>query len=156
MRSILFGVVACAIMVGCATSPATQSYKANTQTAARHLEEAQTFETIWYRPKNRGFSLRAFTDTGTLTIGKDALEFTSKKKQLTVPYSSVLEVRWERVGLDTYNMWAVVEFDAEGSEGFAAFKDGEWLGWGGDSKEIYIKLKQALVRFLISSPPAGD
>ncbi len=115
----------------------------------------QIFENIWYRPKKRGFSLRAFTDKGMLTIGKDALEFTSKKKQLTVPYSSVLEVRWEEVGVDTFNLWAVVRFDAEGSEGLAAFKDGKALGWGGESKLIYVTLKQAFADFSSSTGRPG-
>lgn len=107
----------------------------------------QTFEKVWYRPKNKGASLKAYTHIGTLIIGKEALEFNCEKKQLTIPYSSILEVRWEKVGMDWVNSWAVIRFDAEGSKGFAAFKDGKSLGWGGESDDIYRKLKQAFSDF---------
>jgi hypothetical protein len=107
----------------------------------------QTFEKVWYRPKNRGVSLKAYTHIGTLIIGKDALEFSCGKKQLTIPYSSILEVRWEKVGTDWINSWAVIRFDAQGSGGVAAFKDGKSLGWGGESDDIYRKLKQAFSDF---------
>jgi len=110
----------------------------------------QTFEEIWYRPEKKGFSFKAFTHIGKLNIGKDILEFSCKEKQLIIPYSSISEVRWEKVGSDWVNSWAVVRFDVEGSKGFAAFKDGKSLGWGGESDDIYRKLKQAFADYMES------
>ena len=100
-----------------------------------------------------GPALKAYSDVGTLSIGRDAVEFSSGNKQLRIPYSSIVdEVRWEGVGSDVANSWAVVRFRVAGSDELAAFKDGNWLGWGGESRRIYLTLKRAHVAF--SGPEA--
>jgi len=110
----------------------------------------ETFEEVWYRPGKKGFSLKAYSHSGTLTIGRDALEFSCKEKQLTVPYSSILEVRWGKVGMDWVNSWSVVRLGVEGSEGIAAFKDGKALGWGSENDDIYRTLKKAFADYTAS------
>jgi hypothetical protein len=100
------------------------------------IEIPQTFETVWYRPRKKEF-LKAYSHSGTLTIGKDAFEFTCEGKQLTVPYTSIVAVRWGTLKGDSFNEWAIVMFSGETTTEIAAFKDGKMLGHGPDSKTIY-------------------
>jgi hypothetical protein len=100
------------------------------------IEIPQTFETVWYRPRKKDF-LKAYSHSGTLTIGKDAFEFTCEGKQLTVPYTSIVAVRWGTLKGDSFNEWAIVMFSGETTTEIAAFKDGKMLGHGPDSKTIY-------------------
>ena len=100
------------------------------------IEIPRTFDTVWYRPRKKDF-LKAYSHSGTLTIGKDAFEFTCEGKELTVPYASVMAVRWGTLKGDSFNEWAIVLFSGEGESKLAAFKDGKSLGHGPDSKTIY-------------------
>jgi len=107
------------------------------------IEIPQTFETVWYRPGKKDFSLKAYSHSGTLTIGKDVFEFTCEEKELTVPYASIVAVQWGTLGGDSFNEWAIVTFSGETAAEVVAFKDGKSLGHGPDSKKIYRTLKKA-------------
>jgi hypothetical protein len=80
----------------------------------------KTFTKIRYRPKEKK-SLLAWTHTGGLTIGKQAIEYSAKGKELRILYSSVTDVKYGKLGWDTYNEWVIVTFQVEGSEKIAAF-----------------------------------
>ena len=57
-----------------------------------------------------------------LAVGKSGLEFRSKAKQLTVPYSSVLNVRRATIGADVLGeKWAIMKFRVGDSEKAATF-----------------------------------
>jgi hypothetical protein len=96
----------------------------------------RTFDEVWYRTK----ALFSAYKKGVLAVGKDGLEFRGKKKQLAVPYSSVVDVRRATVGADFMGEeWAIVKFRVGGSEEIAAFMD----PYFNDSQEIYKTLLKA-------------
>ena len=80
----------------------------------------QTFVKTPYRPEKKK-TLLAWTHTGVLTIGKEAIDYRAKGKELHIPYSTVLAVRLGKLGMDFHNKWAIVKFQVEGSEKVAAF-----------------------------------
>jgi hypothetical protein len=105
-----------------------------------------TFETVWYRPGKRGFSLRAYDATGTLTVGTELIEFKSDKKSLAIPVKDIQSVSYDKVtGASNFadtNRWGIVKFGAAGE--VAAFRDGHGLGLGGDSEKIYLTIRSAM------------
>jgi hypothetical protein len=115
-----------------------------------HLETTQNFEQVWYRPGKRGFSLVAFSHTGSLIVGENAVEFSCKEKKLTVPYSAIVDVQWGKLGMDFANEWAIVKFGVGESEEVAAFKDGKQLGHGQYSKKIYKAIEKAFFDYKAS------
>ena len=92
----------------------------------------------------------AYSHSGTLLIGKDAVEFSCKEKQLTVPYSSIVDIQWGTLGMDFVNEWAIVKFSVEGSEEVAAFKDGKQLGHGQFSRKIFKSIEKAFFDYKAS------
>jgi len=115
-----------------------------------HLEKLQTFEKVWYRPGKKGFSLKAYSHRGMLTVGEEAFEFSCKEKQLTVPHSSIVNVQWGKLGMDFVNEWAIVTFSVGGTDEVAAFKDGKQLGHGRYSRKIYKSIEKAFLNYKAS------
>lgn len=114
-----------------------------------------TFETVWYRPGKRGFSFKAYEASGTLTVGKEIIEFKSNKKTLTIPVKDIQSVSYDKVtsaaNFADPNLWGIVRFSTFGSLETAAFRDGHGLGNGGDSERIYLTLRSAA-----QAPPASS
>jgi hypothetical protein len=88
--------------------------------------------------------LLAYSHTGALTVGKEAIEFRAKGKELHIPYSSVLDVRWGKFGMDWHNKWAIVKFQAEGSEKVAGFAERT------RTREMYRTLMKAYTEYAAS------
>lgn len=88
-----------------------------------------SFEPTWFRRLQRGFSLRAYEDSGQLTVNADALVFTAEGKTLRIPVSQVTSVRFDGMPRDLANDWVVVRFinDEQKPDG-VGFKDGTGLG----------------------------
>jgi hypothetical protein len=103
-----------------------------------------TFEPTWYRRLDKGFGMRAYENSGDLTVSSDALLFTDGKKTVRIPYDQVLSVRWEPLPNDIANHWVVVRFKNEaGKEDGVAFRDGGRIGLRGDTGPIYQALRRA-------------
>lgn len=99
------------------------------------------FEPTWYRRIDKGFSMRAYENSGELTVEADALVFVDGKKTVRVPFSQVTAVRWEPLGADIANHWASVRFtNDEGKEDGIAFRDGGMLGRRQHTGQIYVAL----------------
>jgi len=106
-----------------------------------------TFETVWYRPGKRGFSFKAYEASGTLTVGKELIEFKSTKKTLAIPVKDIQSVSYDKVtsaaNFADPNLWGIVRFGATGEVG--AFRDGHFLGSGaGDSEKIYLTIRSVV------------
>jgi hypothetical protein len=106
-----------------------------------------TFETVWYRPGKRGFSFKAYEASGTLTLGKELIEFKSTKKTLAIPVKDIQSVSYDKVtsaaNFADPNLWGIVRFGATGEVG--AFRDGHFLGSGaGDSEKIYLTIRSVV------------
>ena len=103
-----------------------------------------TFKPTWYRRVDKGFGLRAYENSGDLTVGPDQLLFVDGKKSVRIPHGQVLSVRWEPLPNDIANHWVVVRFKNEdGKEEGVAFRDGGRVGLRGETGPIYQALRQA-------------
>jgi hypothetical protein len=102
-----------------------------------------TFKPTWYRRVDKGFGMRAYENSGDLTVSTDQLLFTDGKKTLQIPHSQILSVRWEPLPNDIANHWVVVRFkNDEGKEDGVAFRDGGRMGLRGETGPIYQALRQ--------------
>jgi hypothetical protein len=104
----------------------------------------QTFEKVWYRSE-KGIRPQKRKDIGVLTIGKDGVEFHSKGRQLTIPFSSILDVQWGEITKLGVDEWVIVRFRVGGSEEFAAFG-----GHRRRSREIYRTLEETYDHYVRS------
>ena len=102
-----------------------------------------TFKPTWYRRLDRGFSMRAYENSGDLTVAADELVFVDGKKTVRIPYARIVSVRWEPMPADIANHWVVVRFtnDEDKSDG-VGFRDGGRLGLRGNTGPIYVALRR--------------
>lgn len=115
--------------------------------------ESWTFEKVWYRGEKRPSLLKAYKCGGTLTVKQDRLEYRSKKLELDIPASDIRSVTQRSMKGDSYNDWAVVEYEDDGTTRLIGFKDGKKLGQGRDT----VAIRDALQRLVAaSSAEAGE
>jgi hypothetical protein len=97
---------------------------------ARRMQMAvQTFANIWYLPHEnrwRDMNLLAFSDIGTLIVGKNSLEFKGKRENVHI--TNIRQISYGKQGRDFVNNWVKIEYDNDKT---AFFADGSLLGWGG-------------------------
>jgi len=111
---------------------------------ARETALPATFKPTWYRRVDKGFGMRAYENSGDLTVTTDQVLFTDGKKTVRIPHSQILSVRWEPLPNDIANHWVVVRFTNEdGKEDGVAFRDGGRIGLRGDTGPIYQALRHA-------------
>jgi hypothetical protein len=104
-----------------------------------------TFKSTWYRRVDRGFSMRAYENSGDLTVSADELAFVDGKKTVRIPHARILSVRWEPLPNDIANHWVVVRFtNDEGKPDGVAFRDGGRLGLRGETGIIYQAVRRAV------------
>jgi hypothetical protein len=103
-----------------------------------------TFKPTWYRRVDKGFGMRAYENSGDLTVTTDQLLFSDGKKTVRIPHSQILSVRWEPLPNDIANHWVVVRFkNEEGKDDGVAFRDGGRIGLRGETGPIYQALRHA-------------
>jgi hypothetical protein len=103
-----------------------------------------TFKPTWYRRVEKGFGMRAYENSGDLTVTTDELLFVDGKKTVRIPHSQIMSVRWEPLPNDIANHWVVVRFkNEEGQEAGVAFRDGGRIGLRGETGPIYQALRRA-------------
>ena len=103
-----------------------------------------TFKPTWYRRVDKGFGLRAYENSGDLTVSSDQLLFVDGKKTVRIPHSQIVSVRWEPLPNDIANHWVVVRFkNEEGKDDGVAFRDGGRMGLRGETGPIYQALRHA-------------
>ena len=99
---------------------------------------------MWYRPGDKGFSLKAYSASGKLVITETRLVFGEKNETFEIDAREIKSITWGKMPGDTYNEWAIIQYGEP--EKVAGFKDGSRLGWGTDTKLIYSTLKSAFER----------
>ena len=103
-----------------------------------------TFKPTWYRRLDRGFSMRAYENSGDLTVSADELLFVDGKKTVRIPYARIASVRWEPMPNDIANHWVVVRFaDDKNNADAVGFRDGGRIGLRGATGPIYQALRRA-------------
>ena len=111
---------------------------------AADLPLPSTHKPTWYRKINKGFSMRAYENSGDLTIEADALVFVDGPKTVRIPFSKIISVRWEPMANDIANHWTAVRFtNDEGKPDGVAFRDGGMLGRSQGTGMIYVTLHRA-------------
>jgi hypothetical protein len=103
-----------------------------------------TFKPTWYRRVDKGFGMRAYENSGDLTVSADELLFVDGDKTVRIPYAKIHSVRWEPLPNDIANHWIVVRFTTdEGRPDGVAFRDGARMGTRGRSGPIYQAVRNA-------------
>jgi hypothetical protein len=103
-----------------------------------------TFKPTWYRRVDKGFGMRAYENSGNLTVSADELLFVDGDKRVRIPYAKIHSVRWEPLPNDIANHWIVVRFtNDEGKPDGVAFRDGARMGTRGRSGPIYQAVRNA-------------
>jgi hypothetical protein len=103
-----------------------------------------TFKSTWYRRVDKGFGMRAYENSGDLTVSADELLFVDGDKTVRIPSAKIHSVRWEPLPNDIANHWIVVRFtNDEGKPDGVAFRDGARLGTRGRSGPIYQAVRNA-------------
>lgn len=111
---------------------------------AEELPLPSTFKPTWYRRIDKGFSMRAYENSGDLTVEAETLTFVDGKKTVRIPFSQISSVRWEPMPNDIANHWVAVRFtDDEGKADGVAFRDGGRLGHRQGTGMIYATLHRA-------------
>jgi hypothetical protein len=86
--------------------------------------------------------MKAYENSGDLTVSADELAFVDGKKTVRIPRARILSVRWEPLPNDIANHWIVVKFtNDEGKPDGVAFRDGARMGTRGRSGPIYQAVK---------------
>jgi hypothetical protein len=102
------------------------------------------FKPTWYRRIEKGFSLRAYENSGDLTVTADELLFVDGKKTVRIPYARIQSLRWEPMPGDIANHWVVVRFtNDEGKADGVAFRDGGRMGLRQGTGMIYQTARRA-------------
>lgn len=95
----------------------------------------QIFSKVWYRSdEKRPWNLLAFQDAGTLTIGKDHVEFKGRKQ--TIHIADIQRISYGRQGADWVHNWVTIEY---GDAKRAFLADGRLMGYSslfGGTKKI--------------------
>ena len=103
-----------------------------------------TFKPTWYRRVDKGFGMKAYENSGDLTVSADELVFVDGKKTVRIPQARILSVRWEPLPNDIANHWVVVRFtNEEGKADGVAFRDGGRMGTRGSTGPIYQAVRRA-------------
>lgn len=103
-----------------------------------------TFKSTWYRRIDKGFGMRAYENSGDLTVSADELTFVDGDKTVRIPYAKIQSVRWEPLQGDIANHWIAVRFtNDEGKPDGVAFRDGARMGTRGRSGPIYLAVRNA-------------
>jgi hypothetical protein len=103
-----------------------------------------TFKPTWYRRVDRGFAMRAYENSGDLTIATEELLFVDGRKTVRIPYARLQSVRWEPMPNDIANHWVIVRFtNDEGKADGVGFRDGGRLGNRQGTGKIYQAVRRA-------------
>lgn len=90
-----------------------------------------TFHDVWFRPTiDRPFFL-VMTDTGTVVVSKNSVTFSGENGSIDIPYTTMQEVSFKKVGTDFINNWVMIKYHQNNLEKYSLFSGGKALGWGG-------------------------
>jgi hypothetical protein len=100
------------------------------------------FEDVWYRPGDRGLSLRAYSASGKLVISEQRIAFGDGGDAFEIDVTEIKSACWGKMAGDNFNEWVIVRYGSP--ERMAGFKDGSRLGWGTGTPSIMSALSSAL------------
>lgn len=129
--------IVCTLLLGCKTTQPTSALKTTLPAS---------FEKVWYRATVEKPGFFVMTDTGTVIIDADAIDFRGKTEAMHIAYSNVLRVTYGKVGSDFINNWVIIKYSAKETESYMLLSGGKALGWGGVGvgKQIFESISLAL------------
>lgn len=95
-----------------------------------------TVERVWYRTQASP-GIRGAKHSGDLTITEEALEFSTRKLDLFVPWSAVRMISLSAMRGDVDTEWVVLAVDRGRGRERIGLRDGRLLGYGGRTRELY-------------------
>lgn len=101
-----------------------------------------TFEDVWYRGRDRGSPLLAFSAVGKLVISEQRVAFGQGTDAVEVGTSEIKSVCWGKMASDPVNEWVIVTYG--NPEKLAGFKDGSRLGYGTATPSIMSTMSSIL------------
>lgn len=103
-----------------------------------------TIEHVWFRSEPGKAWIRIAHSAGDLTIGKERLAFSTRKKTVELPVERIRMVTFGKIKGDVDTDWALLDVGDERSATVVAIRDGSKFGYGQRTREIYERLRAAL------------
>ena len=138
--TVIFFVVI--LIFGCATTPI--SIKGD-------IPMPQTFEKVWYRSTIARPGIVVRSDTGTLIVNSNSLEFEGKKERISIVLSEIHRISFKKIGSDVINNWVVIEYGAKESPSYAVMSAGKALGWAAGSDKIFSTIEYIIKKNNLTS-----
>lgn len=103
-------------------------------------------ESVWLRTDRSGPG-RHFNVKSTLTIDAEQVEVASRKRSFRLPWNTIEMISFGKFGSDVDTDWAVLMVrSTKGPPYLVALRDGQKLGFGARTREIYETLRAAARR----------
>jgi len=104
----------------------------------------QTIENVWYRPSLDKPGLAVMSDTGTLTVNNNSMEFAGGKERRRIALAEIHRISFKKLGSDLINNWVVIEYGAKESPSYAVMSAGKALGWAAGSDKIFATIEYVI------------
>jgi hypothetical protein len=131
-------------MAGTLIFCATTVHAAPIDDADSSIQLPVSFDKVWLRA-GKDSGLGQGKQSGLLTVSADGLEFAGKKQSHVLPWSRIEMVSLGRMGGDPDTKWVVLSLkDVAWRSGLIGFRDGQKLGYGGDTPKILATIVEGL------------
>ena len=124
---------------------------ANLSTIEGDIPMPQTFEKVWYRSTIAKPGILAMSDTGTLIVNSNSLEFEGEKERISIVLSEIHRISFEKIGSDFINNWIVIVYGAKESPSYAVMSAGKALGWAAGSDKIFSTIEYIIKKNNLTS-----
>jgi len=115
----------------------------NDDPAEDSIQLPTTLEQVWYRPgKRRGFG--GAKHTGDLTLTRDSIYFTTKRKEIVIPMTAVHVASFGKMRGDVDTDWLVLSIDDPGLPHLLGLRDGHRFGYGQQTHQVRRAVMAAL------------
>jgi len=94
-----------------------------------------TIEKVWFRSGGK-------RREGDLTVTRDGLEFTARKKAFSIPLDRVHVISFGKMRGDVDTDWVVLAVGVTPPHDLVGFRDGKKWGYGGRTSEIFNQLRR--------------
>jgi len=103
-----------------------------------------TVENVWFRSQKGKSPVRLFNTKGDLTIREDGMAFHTNKQSVEIPLERIQVISYGKTRGDVDTEWTLLGIGDERLETVLAIRDGNKLGYGQRSWEIYRTIRRAL------------
>jgi hypothetical protein len=112
-----------ALLPGCTTTAPSAD--------ASQITLPASFQEVWYRPTLDRPGVAVMTDTGTVTVGAESVDFRGSTDAKRISYTDMQKVSFGKVGSDFINNWVTIKYRDGQNESYVLLTGGAAFGWGG-------------------------